>query len=601
KIKVSHSTKKVWQPGDMAASGGERGAVLDSTASPSQLSVPIEVEVLPARRVEGPASVGVQPTSKVTMGSGVVDNIRGKAQPILAKRRQRIFTIGRTTKWVTREMAALDFLMDIPMRNEQAIRLQASRLALGVAGNGDLGGGGEDRTGNRTPESLTDEEGLSESELLLNRIKGEGPMEHPAKARPHRASNDSNSDSDVLDQPVAGKMEAVGRGGRVRHRGGGINSPAPGRRLQGRSAVHVRVPANIRHRQDRMPGPDAAEVRQWEQRLTQQERLLEGRLFLSCSKGYPVSIATVLRYQPEEEEARRVRQKWIDERGAEAFQVPRRDWRGFSYAHLLQNRCTGGVGVGVPQGATVGAPVAVGSVAHGSSGADGEGHAPPEEELLYEPGHLDDPEMVSGKHRHVMCGDRNTGPVMSSVLLFVKPRDLKDDLNAQFRERHPTLPPSLTLSKIRSVKRQALLGCHRAGVEVATVALACTYFERLCLRGLVTKPNRQVSMAACLAIAFKFNEPMLAEGVSKLQRLWAFIDQEWQVSKKQVLEAEFGVLVQLSFSLHEEPRTVSYHFTQLLKIIESSPSMYLGDEMLNMHKEAILSFYCTDSGGESEG
>ena len=51
---------------------------------------------------------------------------------------------------------------------------------------------------------------------------------------------------------------------------------------------------------------------------------------------------------------------------------------------------------------------------------------------------------------------------VSSVLLFVKPRVLKDELNARFREEHPSLPPSLTLSKIRSVKRQALLGCYRA-------------------------------------------------------------------------------------------------------------------------------------------
>lgn len=48
------------------------------------------------------------------------------------------------------------------------------------------------------------------------------------------------------------------------------------------------------------------------------------------------------------------------------------------------------------------------------------------------------------------------------MLLFVKPRVLKDELNARFREEHPLLPPSLTLSKIRSVKRQALLGCYRA-------------------------------------------------------------------------------------------------------------------------------------------
>lgn len=49
-------------------------------------------------------------------------------------------------------------------------------------------------------------------------------------------------------------------------------------------------------------------------------------------------------------------------------------------------------------------------------------------------------------------GDHSTGPVVFSVILFVNPKQLKDELNRQFREKHPELPPSLTLSKIRSLK-----------------------------------------------------------------------------------------------------------------------------------------------------
>ena len=55
-----------------------------------------------------------------------------------------------------------------------------------------------------------------------------------------------------------------------------------------------------------------------------QEGLLEGRMFFSCSKGYPTMVSSVIHYKPQEEQARRVRQKWIDERGAEAFQIPKR-------------------------------------------------------------------------------------------------------------------------------------------------------------------------------------------------------------------------------------------------------------------------------------
>eukprot|EP00611_Tribonema_gayanum_P006778 TRINITY_DN1609_c0_g1_i1.p1 TRINITY_DN1609_c0_g1~~TRINITY_DN1609_c0_g1_i1.p1 ORF type:complete len:247 (-),score=87.68 TRINITY_DN1609_c0_g1_i1:532-1170(-) len=98
-------------------------------------------------------------------------------------------------------------------------------------------------------------------------------------------------------------------------------------------------------------------------------------------------------------------------------------------------------------------------------------------------------------------------------------------------------------------------------------------------------------MAACLLLAYKFNEPLSISGYnSKLPGLWSFIDSEWQVSKKQVLEAEFGVLVQLGFCLHEDPRHVSYHFTRLLKMVETNAREYLGESMLGMHQRAVAMF-----------
>lgn len=39
------------------------------------------------------------------------------------------------------------------------------------------------------------------------------------------------------------------------------------------------------------------------------------------------------------------------------------------------------------------------------------------------------------------------------------------------------------------------------------------------------------------------------------------------MSKKRVMEAEFGVLVQLSFNLHEDPRDIFHHFALLLKVM----------------------------------
>ena len=144
------------------------------------------------------------------------------------------------------------------------------------------------------------------------------------------------------------------------------------------------------------------------------------------------------------------------------------------------------------------------------------------------------------------------GPIVTSTIQFVRPTVLKADLNKQFRERFedyepprrrrpligakvfdgkytlidPTealhddsgrviaerdresirMPPSLTLSKIRSLKQQALFACVKAKIEVSTCALACIYFERICLDCRVDKSNRRLSFAACLLIAAKINE-----------------------------------------------------------------------------------------------
>lgn len=44
----------------------------------------------------------------------------------------------------------------------------------------------------------------------------------------------------------------------------------------------------------------------------------------------------------------------------------------------------------------------------------------------YIPNYLDDPEFRQGRHRHVVRGDKIIGPVISSILLFVKPDELKE-------------------------------------------------------------------------------------------------------------------------------------------------------------------------------
>jgi hypothetical protein len=353
--------------------------------------------------------------------------------------------------------------------------------------------------------------------------------------------------------------------------------------------------------------------------------LLDGRVFFSMQSSYPLGVFSVIRYEPKKEEAARRRKK-LEEMGGGGtqFVLPVRDWRGVSYAALLKSRDSnsgnnrpvptrkkrrssastsdygqgpskhsGGKGQRKRNSTSIATTTTddeedarereLGHDFSSSSSSDERGGGESNEE--YQPGFLDDPAMVQGRHRHVMVGDKVTGPIVSSVIQFVDPVDLKKDLNKQFRDRFdgweppppqrkyigakvvngvytlidPTIsnanntsgneqeddassishasppsskkqqpssssqqkqssattdiirmPPSLTLSKIRSLKHKILLIGLKAQLELSTVALSCVYFERLCLDCRVDKSNRLLSFAACLLLAYKTNEPNVA-------------------------------------------------------------------------------------------
>jgi hypothetical protein len=70
----------------------------------------------------------------------------------------------------------------------------------------------------------------------------------------------------------------------------------------------------------------------------------------------------------------------------------------------------------------------------------------------YDPDLIDDPELTTGKHRTVL----NLACWRETIIPFVKPKELKEELNEQFKLRHPWLNPTITLHKIRSLKKKLL-------------------------------------------------------------------------------------------------------------------------------------------------
>ena len=181
----------------------------------------------------------------------------------------------------------------------------------------------------------------------------------------------------------------------------------------------------------------------------------------------------------------------------------------------------------------------------------------------------------------------SSGPIISSVILFVNDKDLKNSLNEQFRERHPQLPPSLTVSKIRNLKKSALLQCMALSIEVSTVASAVIFFERLCLKGVITKANRRLTMAVSLLLSYKFNECVTSKFHSRLYSMLDFIDKDWKISKKEVFDAEFGAFVHLGFTLLVPHQHVGLVCSRLLKLVYKTTKNYLGDDLMELYTKDI--------------
>ncbi|XP_074461162.1 CDK5 and ABL1 enzyme substrate 2 isoform X2 [Larus michahellis] len=172
----------------------------------------------------------------------------------------------------------------------------------------------------------------------------------------------------------------------------------------------------------------------------------------------------------------------------------------------------------------------------------------------YDPDLLDDPQWPCGKHKRVLI----FASYMTTVIEYVKPSDLKKDMNETFREKFPHI--KLTLSKIRSLKREMRNLSEECNLEPVTVSMAYVYFEKLVLQGKLNKQNRKLCAGACVLLAAKISSDLRKHEV---KHLIDKLEERFRFNRRDLIGFEFTVLVALELALYLPENQVLPHYRRL--------------------------------------
>ncbi|XP_075954888.1 CDK5 and ABL1 enzyme substrate 2 [Anarhichas minor] len=179
-----------------------------------------------------------------------------------------------------------------------------------------------------------------------------------------------------------------------------------------------------------------------------------------------------------------------------------------------------------------------------------------EEVVEYDPNLLSDPQWPCGRHKRVLI----FASYVTTVVEYVKPSDLKKNMNETFKEKFPHI--KLTLSKIRSLKREMRAMSDDCGLQPVTIAMAFVYFEKLVLQGCLNKQNRKLVAAACVLLAAKISSDLRKPDVKQLIDK---LEERFRINRRELIPLEFPVLVALEMGLYLPESKVMPHYRRLVQ------------------------------------
>ncbi|XP_007553636.1 CDK5 and ABL1 enzyme substrate 2 isoform X1 [Poecilia formosa] len=174
----------------------------------------------------------------------------------------------------------------------------------------------------------------------------------------------------------------------------------------------------------------------------------------------------------------------------------------------------------------------------------------------YDPNLLSDPRWPCGRHKRVLI----FASYVTTIIEYVKPSDLKKDMNETFKEKFPHI--KLTLSKIRSLKREMRAMSEEYGLQPVTIAMAFVYFEKLVLQGRLNKQNRKLVAAECVLLAAKISSDLRKPEVKQLIDK---LEERFRINRRELIALEFPVLVALEMGLYLPESKVMPHYRRLVQ------------------------------------